>query len=422
MKRQIAWRPSGAKVSIASAKVRVARATAALAAVAALSAASCATKAVEPAAPKLLVLVESGGEVAPWFDGLAAELVAAYGEASSGGRVLRVAVDPDALDRLPPNALEAFASDPRIGAVLVPAAPAGAAEAFKAIRALRNDLLLVASSPASGAAELAASADLVLDLEPLERGWSIPWTARQLGAKTFVHVAYPRALADPAVKARRDLMRLSCRELELEFVELETPDPAAGKGPQAVYTFVSARAPLWIGKYGKSAAFFAVDDVIAEPLMEAVKAYGGFFPETARPSARTAFPFVFMLDPGLADAPYAAALAALEAAASKNGAAGRFGVWTAELDAALAEAAARATFAVLDSGAPIDAALVARSLEASTPGEAWAVSAGFDFAARAALPSLFGARMDTWMLGKGASGSAGTKPPEALLVRVTGSR
>ncbi|HOX18279.1 MAG TPA: hypothetical protein PKW82_07465, partial [Spirochaetales bacterium] len=78
--------------------------------------------------------------------------------------------------------------------------------------------------------------------------------------------------------------------------------------------------------------------------------------------------------------------------------------------------------AALDGGAGLGADALLRALGESTPGTAWAVAPGYDFEARAAVPKVFTARMDTWLLGKGPSGSAGTKPPEALLARVTGPR
>jgi len=351
----------------------------------------------------------------------AARLAEVAGYAGRGGRLLRLELEA-ADDRisLPEGALAALAADSRIGAIVVAPAVPGTVAAFEAVRKARPDILLLAALPDEDYRLYEPVADLVVDLDYLERGWAIPWTAKALGAETFVHVSFARHRSTDRFRMQRDLMRLACRELGLEFVELDAPDPATEGGPQQVYSFVSARAPLWIGKYGRRAAFYATNDAVAEPLMEAIRTYGGLFVETVEPSARNAYPYVFTLDPALVEGDYRGAFEDLEKKAAANGSAGRFGVWAWSFGEAVFEALGRAAIAALDSGEALGADALLRALEASTPGTAWALSPGYDFDARATVPKAFAARMDTWILGKGPSGSAGTKPPEALLARVIG--
>ena len=384
---------------------------------------ACAGAPVAPEGPKLVALVSVVSDGYEATGPGSARLAELAGYAQKGGRVLRLELEAgeDGIS-LPEGALEALAADARIGAIVVAPAVPGTVAFFEAIRRLRPELLLLAARPSEQYSLYEPVADLVVDLDYLERGWAIPWTARSLGADTFVHVSFARHRSDPRLKAQRDLIRLACRELGLEFVELDAPDPAAKGGPQEVYGFVSARAPLWIGKYGKRAAFYATDDTAAEPLMEAIRAYGGFFVETVEPSVRNAYPYVFMLDPALVADDYRGAFAVLEKKAAADGSAGRFGVWSWSFGEAALEALGRAALAALDGGAGLGADALLRALGESTPGTAWAVAPGYDFEARAAVPKVFTARMDTWLLGKGPSGSAGTKPPEALLARVTGPR
>lgn len=382
---------------------------------------ACAGAPAAAAGPKLVALVSV---VADGYEATgpgALRLAEVFGTAEAGGRVLRfeAQADGDGLS-VPPEVLERLAADRRVGAIVVAPAAPGTTAAFEAIRKVRPDILLLAALPREPLGLLAPAADLVLDLDYLERGWSIPWIAKNLGANVFVHVSFARHRALPRFKAQRDLMRLACRELGLEFVELDAPDPSTEGGPQQVYGFVSSRAPLWVGKYGKKAAFYATDDAVAEPLMEAIRAYGGLFVETAEPSVRRAYPYVFMLDPALVAGDYRAAFAELEKKAAADGSAGRFGVWPRSFGEVALEGLGRAALAALDSGEVPGADALLRALEASTPGTAWAVTPAYDFDARAPVARAFSARMDTWILGKGPSGSADTKPPEALLARVPG--
>ncbi|MBN1243491.1 MAG: DUF3798 domain-containing protein [Spirochaetales bacterium] len=384
---------------------------------------SCAGTPAGPDAPKLVAMVSI---VTDWHEATgpgAIRLAGGFGDAEAGGRVLRLELAEDDYGHgLPKGALGALAADTRIGAIVVAPALPGTVAAFEAIRKVRPELLLLAAQPWEHYSLYGPVADLVVDLDYLDRGWAIPWTAKALGADTFIHVSIARHRSMDHFGMQRDLMRLACRELGLEFVELDAPDPATEGGPQQVYSFVSSRAPLWIGKYGKQAAFYATNDAVAEPLMEAIRTYGGLFVETVKPSVRNAYPYVFMLDPALVADDYRGAFADLEKKAAANGSAGRFGVWSWSFGEATFEALGRAALAALDGGAELGADALLRALGESTPGTAWAVAPGYDFDARATAAKAFTARMDTWILGAGPSGSAGTRPPEALLGRVTGAR
>ena len=67
-------------------------------------------------------------------------------------------------------------------------------------------------------------------------------------------------------------MKETCKKLGLEFVEVITPDPQTGNGPEAMQQFLQEDIPRQIEKYGKDTNIFGTNcpmyDVILAKALE----------------------------------------------------------------------------------------------------------------------------------------------------------
>lgn len=304
-------------------------------------------------------------------------------------------------DRLIQTALD-LAKDRSVKAIVVYPACPGTSEAFGQARASRPDLFLVAVDPWEDPALIQSAADLSLGVDWLARGYTLPWAARELGAKTFVHLSFDRHMSYETLRLRRNIMELACRELGLEFVDLAAPDPTSDVGVPGAQQYVLEKVPLWIEQYGKDTAFFATNDALLEPLIGSLVREGGIFLEADWPSTAMGYPGALGLDLSRLADQYRGALAQEEKALVARGAAGRFGVWSYSFDKALVAGLTAFTLAVVDGAAKKDdgSALLA-ALSRETPGCGWNLSSWFDpLSGRTARNHLF-LYMDTYVFGKG---------------------
>ena len=80
-------------------------------------------------------------------------------------------------------------------AIIVNQAVPGTTEAFRQVKERRPDILLLAGESHEDLPEIGSAADLVANNDFVARGYLIIKTAHDLGAKSFVHISFPRPRA-----------------------------------------------------------------------------------------------------------------------------------------------------------------------------------------------------------------------------------
>lgn len=126
--------------------------------------------------------------------------------------------------------ITSFTKDEKMKAIIVNQAVPGTAEAFRKVKISRPDILLLAANSQDSAEELGKYADLIIDSDALKRGYLLPIAAKQMGAKTFVHISFARHLEIDFISKRKDVMKATCKKLGLQFVSIEAPDPIGEGG------------------------------------------------------------------------------------------------------------------------------------------------------------------------------------------------
>jgi hypothetical protein len=259
----------------------------------------------------------------------AEQLIKEYGAVKSGGMIQHITYPDDFMSQQETfiSSVVSLADDPLMKAIIVNQGIPGTAEAFKRVRARRPDILLLAGEPhedplvIQGAADLAASADFV------SRGYTIIWAAKQLGAKTFVHISFPRHMSYESLGRRRAIMEAACKDLGLQFAFETAPDPTSDVGVAGAQQFILEKVPQWIQKYGKDSAFFCTNDAHTEPLLKQLLAYGGLFVEADLPSPLMGYPGALGVDLSREAGNFPAILKKVEQAVVAKGGKGKFGTW-----------------------------------------------------------------------------------------------
>ena len=186
--------------------------------------------------------------------------------------------------------LVSMASDPDVKALVICQAVPGTAPGIDSIKEIRDDLLIIAGQPQEDPPIISSRADIVLQLDEMGMGYSIPAQAKKQGAKVFVHYSFPRHMSYPLLSGRRDIMREECARLGLEFVDATAPDPTGDAGVSGAQQFILEDVPRMVDKYGKDTAFFSTNCAMQVPLISAVVDTGAIYPQPCCPSPYHGFP------------------------------------------------------------------------------------------------------------------------------------
>lgn len=345
----------------------------------------------------------------------AEELIKLYGAVKDGGMVTHGTYPDDfmAQQETTISQIVSFADDPLMKAIVVNQAIPGTAEAFKRVRERRPDILLFAGESHEDPLVIQQAADLAVSQDFVSRGYTIIWAAKQLGAKTFVHISFPRHMSYPTLGLRRQIMEEACKDLGIKFVFETAPDPTSDVGVAGAQQFILEKVPQWIKKYGEETSFFCTNDAHTEPLLKQLFAYGGSFVEADLPSPLMGYPGALGIDLSAEAGNFPAILKKVEKAVVDKGGAGRFGTWAFSygfsLSAGLGEFARR----VIDGEAQKTSLKDFYSAVGKfTPGARWNGGYYVDANTGVRAKNHVLVFMDTYIMGKGFLPTTEQKIPE----------
>jgi len=345
----------------------------------------------------------------------AEQLIKEYGSVKDGGMIQHITYPDDFMSQQETfiSSLVAFADDPLMKAIVVNNAIPGTSEAFKRIRAKRPDILLFAGEPHEDPLVIQQAADLAVSNDFVSRGYTIIWAAKQLGAKNFVHISFPRHMSYETLGRRRAIMEQACKDLGMNFYFETAPDPTSDVGVAGAQQFILEKVPQWIQKYGKETAFFCTNDAHTEPLLKQLLTYGGIFVEADLPSPLMGYPGALGLDLSKEAGDFPAILKKVEQAVIAKGGAGRFGTWAFSygftVSAGLGEFAKR----VIEGTAKKDSMKdLFDALGKYTPGAKWNGAYYTDMATGVRARNQVLIFMDTYIFGKGFLPTTQVKIPE----------
>lgn len=190
----------------------------------------------------------------------------------------------------------ALASDPDVKAIVFVQAVPGASAAIDKVRETRPDMLFIAGVAAEDPATIASKADIVMLVDEISMGKSIPQKAAEMGAKTFIHYSFARHLSYATIAARRELMIKECDKLGVKFVDVTAPDPTGDAGVSGAQQFILEDVPRQIEQYGQNTAFFSTNCSMQEPLIRSIMEQGAIYPQQCCPSPYHGYPAALNID------------------------------------------------------------------------------------------------------------------------------
>ncbi|HQG97383.1 MAG TPA: DUF3798 domain-containing protein, partial [Thermotogota bacterium] len=259
----------------------------------------------------------------------AERLIQEYGDVTAGGMIKHITYPDNFMAEMETtiSQIAGLADDPLMKAIIVNQAIPGTTEGFRRVREKRPDILLLAGEPHEDPIVIESAADLAINSDFVARGYLIIWSAKKMGAKTFVHISFPRHMSYETLSRRRAIMEAACKDLGLRYVFETAPDPTSDIGIAGAQQFILEKVPAWVEKYGKDTAFFCTNDAHTEPLLKQLLTYGGMFVEADLPSPLMGYPGALGIDLSSAAGDFPKIMSTVEAEIVKKGGAGRFGTW-----------------------------------------------------------------------------------------------
>ena len=221
----------------------------------------------------------------------AQQMVIKYGADKVIHRTWPVGFEGEQMKRI----LLQIAKDPDIKALIIGQCVPNSLAAVDALLEIRNDMFLVAIEPTENPAEITQIFDLIMNADEITMGEAMPFQAQKMGAKTLVHLSFPRHLSLDLISARHEVLKENCELLCIEFVSHIITDPTSDIGMHGAQQVMLEEIPKLLAQYGQDTAFFCTSCDLQAPLIKAVVDAGAIYPQPCCPSPFHGFPLALGL-------------------------------------------------------------------------------------------------------------------------------
>ena len=334
----------------------------------------------------------------------AERLIKEYGDVAKGGMIRHVTMPDNFMSEMETtiSQIVGLSDDPKVKVIVVDDAIPGTTEAFRRVKEKRPDVLCFAGEPQEDPAVITSTADFSIGVDNIMRGYLIINTAKKLGAKTFVHISFPRHMSYELLSRRRDIMEQACKDMGMKFAFESAPDPTSDVGVAGAQQFILEKTPAWVKKYGKNTAFFCTNDAQTEPLLKQVAKYGALFVEPDLPSPLMGYPGAFGIDLSKEAGNWPKILKKVESAVIKAGGKGRMGTWPYSYGWSTTCALAEYGKRIVEGKAKLyNLKDLWKCYDKFTPGAAWNGAPYFDVAKGLKNKKLTLVYEDTYVFGRG---------------------
>lgn len=342
-------------------------------------------------------------------------MIEKYGDADQGGMIKHVTYPDNFMQEAETTIAQivGLADDPDMKVIVVNQAVPGTSAAFHEIRERRPDIILLANSSQEDTAMIEEAADLVVDPDNINRGYLMVLAAKKMGAKTFVHISFPRHMSIELLSLRRNIIEEACKDLGLTFVQETAPDPMSDVGIPGAQQFILEKMPAWVEKYGKDTAFFATNDAQTEPLLKKVAELGAIFVEPDLPSPIMGYPGAFGIELKEEAGDWEAILKKVEETVVEKGGAHRMGTWAYSYGYTATQALAEYGKNVVEGTMEKDNLEdVLKAFSEFTPGAEWNGFLFIDQVSGNEIKNHVMVYQDTYVFGEGYLGNTSVEVPE----------
>ena len=343
----------------------------------------------------------------------AEQAVKKFGDVTNGGMIKHVTYPDNFMSEMETTIgqIVGFADDPLMKVIIVNQAIPGTTEGFRRVKEKRPDIICLAGEPQEDPNVIGAVADLAVNSDTLAMGYIMPAAAKKLGAKTYVHISFPRHMSYELLSRRRKIMEEACKDLGIKFVFETAPDPTSDVGVAGAQQYVLEKTQAWLKKYGKNTAFFSTNDAQVEPLLKQITAHGGYYVQTDSPLQ--GYAGALGIDLSKEKGNWKAIVGKIEKTIVSKGGKGRLATWSYPSGYCIAAGLGEYAKRVVEKKAKMKKeADVMKAFEVFSPGLAWNSSAYIDGATGAKMKNFLLLYQDTYVFGKGSLGMNKIKVPE----------
>jgi len=345
-------------------------------------------------------------------------MIKEYGDVKNGGMIQHLTYPKNfsAEQETTISQIVSLANDPLMKAIVMNQAVPGATEGFRRVREMRSDILLLGGVPQEDPLVIGKVADLIMRNDFVSAGYRVIWASKQLGAKTFVHISFPRHMSIETLTRRRMIMEQACNDLGVKFVFETAPDPLSDVGMVGAQQFMLENVPKWVQKYGKATSFYCTVDGHTEPLIRQVTQFGGIFVEASLPSPLLGYPGALGIDLKAEKGNFPAIMKKVEAAVVAKGGKGRLGTWSFSFGYSATVGLTQHAMNVIEGKSKMtDMKDIFKAFSKYTPGAKWGGSYYVDGSTGVKLNNFVMLLQDTYIFGKGYIHSADITVPEKYL-------
>ncbi|MGB4337388.1 MAG: DUF3798 domain-containing protein [Bacillota bacterium] len=224
--------------------------------------------------------------------------------------------------------ITSLAADKDVKAIVINQGVPGTVAGIRKVRETRPDMIFVIGEPHEDPEIVERVADISLIPDNIARGRTIVEVAKKMGAKKLIHYSFPRHMSMVELAERASIMEQTCKELGLEFIFVNAPDPLGEGGLPATQQFILEDVPRQVATHGKDVAFFSTNCGMQEPLIIATLKAGAIFPEQCCPSPTHGYPAALGLEiTEEMKGNFPAIINAINEQIVGRGMAGRFATW-----------------------------------------------------------------------------------------------
>ncbi len=229
------------------------------------------------------------------------------------------------------------ANNTEIKVIAAVSAPVGAADAFRAVREKREDVLLIAGNCTETPKEIAETIDIGLQVNEQADADAMVKQAAEMGAKTFVLVSCKRHRAYNAGVVTQPKFEDACAKNGLNFVKATVPD--ALEQPEKATAWVQQNVPYYVKKYGVDTAFYTPCCSLQADLIREVIENGALLPQTCCTSPFCGYPEALGIDLTEHEIDTEYLLEQIRIAVADNNNTGRMSSWGIDIHSVLLQTA-----------------------------------------------------------------------------------
>ncbi len=165
------------------------------------------------------------------------------------------------------NEIVKLADDEEIQAIVVSTEQAGLLPALQKVKEKRPEIITISAPMGDDKNQLSQYVDVNLGINVEERGKLLVERSKEMGAKTFIHYASKDDLKDANIAKRLEKIKETCKNLGLQFVQVDTPNMNTEEDKNKVKQFLNEDIEKQVKKYGKDINIFGVNEYMDEVIL-----------------------------------------------------------------------------------------------------------------------------------------------------------